>query len=288
VQLDAEKALDISVPIHPGMLHWGRRPEIEIVESRSAGQPSNVSRWRIGAHTGTHIDAPAHFIDGGHTVDQLDLTALIGPARVLDLTGVRHTITAADLERAGLGDEGRVLLKTSNSATVLRSPWKSPAWVGLAPDGAALLVEAGVRLAAIDYLSIEDIDHTTHWETHQLLCGAGVLILEVADLLHAEPGVYWQISQPIPLQGAEAAPAPTLLFPLSGPPASGLTSTEAPARNEPGASARRREDAGLRPANAERSEAIQHRTMFAPTSSTRRRSSSSRCSWPIPSATRSG
>ena len=213
MHLDPEKALDISVPIHPGMLHWGRRPEIEIVESRSAGQPSNVSRWRIGAHTGTHIDAPAHFVDGGKTVDQLDLTALIGPARVLDLTGVRHTIKAADLERAGLGDEGRVLLKTSNSATVLRSPWKSPSWVGLAPDGAALLVEAGVRMAAIDYLSIEDTDHTTNWETHQLLCGADVLILEVADLLHVEPGRYWQISQPIPLQGAEAAPAPTLLFP---------------------------------------------------------------------------
>lgn len=216
MHLDPEKALDISVPIHPGMLHWGRRPEIEIVESRSAGQPSNVSRWRIGAHTGTHIDAPAHFVDGGRTVDQLDLTALIGPARVLDLTGVRHAITAADLERAGLGDEGRVLLKTTNSATVLRSPWKSPSWVGLAPDGAALLIEAGVRMAAIDYLSIEDTDHTTNWETHQLLCGADVLILEVADLLDVDPGVYWQISQPIPLQGAEAAPAPTLLFPLDG------------------------------------------------------------------------
>ncbi|MGW4589966.1 cyclase family protein [Amycolatopsis thermoflava] len=212
--LDPEKAIDISVPIHPGMLHWGRRPEIEVVESRSAGQPSNVSRWRIGAHTGTHIDAPAHFVDGGPTVDQADLTALFGPARVLDLTFVRHSITAADLTKAGLGGEGRVLLKTTNSATVLRSPWKSPHWVGLAPDGAQLLIEAGVKMAAIDYLSIEDTDHTTHWETHQLLCGAGVLILEVADLLHTDPGVYYQVSQPIPLQGAEAAPAPTLLFPV--------------------------------------------------------------------------
>ncbi|KAA9165514.1 cyclase family protein [Amycolatopsis acidicola] len=211
--LDPEKAIDISLPIHPGMLHWGRRPEIEVVESRSAGQPSNVSRWRIGAHTGTHIDAPGHFVDGGKTVDQVESSALMGPARVLDLTGVPHAITAADLERAGLGDEGRVLLKTSNSATVLRSPWKSPHWVGLAPDGAALLIEAGVRMAGIDYLSIEDTDHTTNWETHQLLCEAGVLILEVADLLTVEPGRYWQLTQPIPLQGAEAAPAPTLLFP---------------------------------------------------------------------------
>lgn len=217
MRIDPEKAVNVTVPVHPGMLHWGRRPEIEIVESRSAGQPSNVSRWRIGAHTGTHIDAPAHFVDGAKTVDQVDPGALIGLARVLDLTGVRGAITAADLERAGLGDEGRVLLKTSNSATVLRSPWKSSAWVGLAPDGARLLIEAGVRLAAIDYLTIEDTEHTTHWETHQMLCGAEVLILEVADLLHVEPGVYWQVTQPIPLQGAEAAPAPTLLFPLDSP-----------------------------------------------------------------------
>ncbi|TKA10484.1 hypothetical protein FCI23_17170 [Actinacidiphila oryziradicis] len=118
------------------MLHWGRRPEIEIVESRADGAVSNVSRWRIGAHTGTHIDAPAHFVDGGKTVDQIDLAALNGPARVLDLTHVEEQITAADLDTAGLGDIGdevRVLLRTTNSATVLRTPWKSAAWVGLAP-----------------------------------------------------------------------------------------------------------------------------------------------------------
>ncbi|MGI5127872.1 cyclase family protein [Pseudonocardia sp. CA-107938] len=213
--MDVSTALDISVPIHPGMLHWGRRPEIEVVESRADGLVSNVSRWRIGAHTGTHIDAPGHFVDGGKTVDQVDLAALIGPARVLDLTGVTSAITAGDLERAGLSDEGRVLLKTRNSATVLRSPWKSAAWVGLAPDGAQLLIEAGVRCVGIDYLTIEDTDHTTKWETHQLLCGADVLILEVADLLHADPGVYSMVSLPIPLQGAEAAPSRTLLFPTS-------------------------------------------------------------------------
>jgi arylformamidase len=211
--MDVTTALDISVPIHPGMLHWGRRPEIEVVESRADGLVSNVSRWRIGAHTGTHIDAPGHFIDGGKTVDQVDLSALVGPARVLDLTGVKSAITAGDLERAGLADEGRVLLKTRNSATVLRSPWKSAEWVGLAPGGAQLLIEAGVRCAGIDYLTIEDTDHTTKWETHQLLCGADVLILEVADLLLADPGVYSMVSLPIPLQGAEAAPSRTLLFP---------------------------------------------------------------------------
>ncbi|MFE2432613.1 cyclase family protein [Streptomyces sp. NPDC059373] len=210
---DFAKAIDVSLPIHPGMLHWGRRPEMEVVESRSDGAASNVSRWRIGAHTGTHIDAPAHFIDGGKTVDQVDLSAMSGVARVLDLTHVKQQITAADLDAAGLGSEQRVLLRTSNSATVLRSPWKSPHWVGLAPDGAERLIEAGVRLAGIDYLSIEAVAYTTHWETHQLLCGSDVVILEVVDLLHTPAGLYDMISLPVPLVGAEAAPAPTVLFP---------------------------------------------------------------------------
>ncbi|MEW1828052.1 cyclase family protein [Streptomyces sp. NPDC088196] len=213
MNLDFAKAIDVSVPIHPGMLHWGRRPEVEIVESRTAGDPSNVSRWRIGAHTGTHIDAPAHFIDGGKTVDRLDLTALNGTARVLDLTHVKEQITAADLDAAGLGDEERVLLRTSNSEGVLRSPWKAREWVGLAPDGAERLIEAGVRTAGIDYLSIEAVAYTTHWETHQLLCTAEVLILEVVDLLHTPAGVYDMFSLPLPLQGAEAAPSRTVLLP---------------------------------------------------------------------------
>lgn len=216
MNFDPSTAIDISLPIHPGMLHWGRRPEVEIVEARANGFPSNVSRWRIGVHTGTHLDAPAHFVDGGKTADQLDLGALIGPARVLDLTHVRDAITAADLEKAGLGDEARILLKTTNSATVLRSPWKSPKWVGLAPDGAQLLIEAGVRLAAIDYLTIEAVEYTTNWETHVLLCSNDVLILECADLDKVDPGVYDLVSLPLPLQGAEGAPSRTLLFPRSG------------------------------------------------------------------------
>ena len=59
------KIYDITLPIHPKMLHWGRRPEVEVVESVADGDASNVTRWRIGAHTGTHVDAPAHFVDGG-------------------------------------------------------------------------------------------------------------------------------------------------------------------------------------------------------------------------------
>lgn len=126
---------------------------------------------------------------------------------------MKEQITAADLDAVGLGDEERVLLRTSNSEGVLRSPWKAREWVGLAPDGAERLIEAGVRTAGIDYLSIEAVAYTTHWETHQLLCAADVLILEVVDLLHTPAGVYDMLSLPLPLQGAEAAPSRTVLLP---------------------------------------------------------------------------
>jgi arylformamidase len=155
MDLNPERALDISMPIHPGMLHWGRR---------------NPHRRARPLHRRRQDRRPA------------------GPRR-----------------------PDRTRPKTTNSATALRSPWKSTSWVGL--DGARLLLEAGVQLAAIDYLTIEAVDYTTDWDTHVLLCSNDVLILEVADLLDVEPGVYDMVSLPIPLQGAEAAPSRTLLWP---------------------------------------------------------------------------
>src|SRR5215208_7173981 len=112
---------DISVPNHPGMLHYGRKPEKTIVESIANGDPGNVSRWLIGSHTGTHVDAPAHFVDGATTIESVPLDVLVGPAVVLDLTFVTsHEIRPEDLLSAGLGDDERVLLKTPNSTGALR------------------------------------------------------------------------------------------------------------------------------------------------------------------------
>src|SRR5215218_5070719 len=107
---------DITLPIHPEMLHWGRRPEVEIVESRASGDASNVTRWRLGAHTGTHVDAPAHFVDGATPIDEVPLETLIGPAVVLDMTSVEGDVQVADLVSAGAEGHTRILLKTTNSA----------------------------------------------------------------------------------------------------------------------------------------------------------------------------
>lgn len=208
------EAIDLSIPVHPEMLHWGRRPTYEMVEVISETSPSEVSRWLIGAHTGTHVDAPSHFIPGGTTVDQLPLDSTIGRARVLDLRGVEKEITAEDLVAAGAEGARRVLFKTRNSTDALTRTEKSPTWVGLGPSGAQWLVDNGVVFAANDYMTIEAPDHTETWPTHVILCTAGVVILENANLAGVEAGDYYLVCQPVRFEGREAAPAPAVLLPL--------------------------------------------------------------------------
>jgi arylformamidase len=207
-------ALDINIPIHGEMLHWGRRPTFEMVEQIADGYASDVSRWLIGAHTGTHVDAPSHFVPGATTVDKIDINNVVGPVRVLDLRHVEVEITAADLEAAGAEGAERVLFRTRNSTDALTRAEKSETWVGLGPSGAQWLVDRNVLFAGIDYMTMEAPQHTEKWPTHVALCGAGVVILENADLSAVEPGDYLMVCQPVPFAGREAAPAPTVLLPL--------------------------------------------------------------------------
>jgi kynurenine formamidase len=206
-------AIDISVPVFDGMLHPGRQPEQRFIERIDRGDPGNVSRWHIGAHTGTHVEAPLHTDEAGAAIDALPLELLVGPARVLDLTAVESEITAADLEAAGLGDEPRVLLKTTNSERILGGTEAPESWVGLAPDGAELLVERGAKLVGIDFYTIETPGRDKSFDSHYVLSGAGVATIEQVDLSAAEAGVYELICLPIPLTGAEAAPARAVLLP---------------------------------------------------------------------------
>lgn len=207
--------IDINIPIHGDMLHWGRRPTFEMVEQIADGFASDVSRWLIGAHTGTHVDAPSHFVPGSTTVDQIALESVVGPVRVLDLRAVTEEITAEDLEAAGAEGAERVLFRTRNSTDALTRTEKSETWVGLGPSGAGWLADRGVRFAGNDYMTIEAPAHTQDWPTHVILCEAGIVILENADLSRVEPGDYLMVCQPVPFEGREAAPAPTVLLPLT-------------------------------------------------------------------------
>lgn len=207
-------AIDLTIPIHTEMLHWGRRPTFEMVEEIADGFPSDVSRWLIGAHTGTHVDAPAHFVPGGATVDEIPLASVVGRVRVLDLRHVVEEITADDLVAAGADGAERVLFRTRNSTDALTRNVRSDTWVGLGPSGAAWLVDHGVRFAGIDYMTMEAPAHTETWPTHVTLCTAGVVILENADLAGVAAGDHLMVCRPVPFAGREAAPAPTVLLPL--------------------------------------------------------------------------
>lgn len=221
------KIIDISVPLHTGMVFYpgDARPSIEPGKQISAGDTANLSDIKLGSHSGTHVDAPLHFIDGERPVDEMALDVLMGAAMVLDLTAVRGTIEAGDLESAGLdterlrsgsatagsdnGSSTRILLKTSNS-----SLWVDPEFhkdfVALGDSGADMLVELGVRLVGIDYLSIERYHPETYY-VHDRLLKADVAILEGVDLSTVAPGVYELICLPLRIRGGDGAPARAVL-----------------------------------------------------------------------------
>jgi arylformamidase len=188
-------------------------PAVNIIRTADVGKgdPYTLTRIDLGAHTGTHVDAPLHFIRGGAAIEQLDLGALIGPARVADMSRVEREVTGRDLEATNLprGTE-RILLKTKNSEL-----WEKPGFqedfVALAADGARWLVDRHVRLVAIDYLSVEAYGSTA-FAAHHILLDAGVIIVEGVILKGIAPGVYELVCLPLKIQGAEGAPARAVLI----------------------------------------------------------------------------
>jgi arylformamidase len=196
--------IDISVPVRPGMITYPGDPTVtlERVVSIAGGGVINLSRLDFGVHSGTHVDAPVHFIDGAAAAETLPLDVLIGPARVLDLTGAdRLDASAFD----GVELEERVLLKTSNSELWNRDTFADE-FLALTEDGARRLIGAGVKLVGIDYLSIGDE------AAHQVLLGADVVAIESLDLRGVEPGEYQLVCAPLKLVGSDGAPARTLLI----------------------------------------------------------------------------
>jgi arylformamidase len=196
---------DVSVPVRPGMVVYPGDPDVELerAESLADGAIANVSRLSFGVHSGTHVDAPVHFFNGAPGAEALPLDALVGAARVLDLRTVERTIGAADLDGRDLGE--RVLLRTRNSGLWARDVYVED-HVSLGADAARLLVERGVRLVGIDYLSVGDP------EVHRTLLGAGVVPLEGIDLRAVEPGEYLLVVAPLRLVGSDGGPARVVLL----------------------------------------------------------------------------
>jgi arylformamidase len=206
------KIYDVSVPIRDGGLVYPGNPEIHISlqQSVALGAGANVSNVAFGSHTGTHVDAPRHFFVDGETLDQIPLETLMGPAILLEYGDDTAAVTRADLEKEDLSGVERVLLKTRNSGYLTQDPEFHRDYTYLAPDGAEYLVELGVKLVGIDYLSIEQF-HSGHHRTHIALLTANVVIVEGLNFLDVPAGRYDFRCLPIKLAGCDGAPARAVL-----------------------------------------------------------------------------
>lgn len=207
----AMKYHDISVPIHAAMHVYEGDPPVEISLSSSIenGDAANVSRLVMGAHAGTHVDAPRHFLQGGKTVDEIAPEVLIGPAAVVGIAGTGE-ISRSDLASAGVKGHERVLIKTSNSALWRRKGFQKK-FAHLAKSAAEYLVETGVKLVGIDYLSVERFA-ASEPVAHLTLLRAGIVILEGLNLSEVEPGNYGLICLPLLLKGCDGSPCRAVLI----------------------------------------------------------------------------
>jgi arylformamidase len=199
--------IDISVPIRERMPVYDGNPgvRLERVLSIADGESANVSRLELGLHTGTHIDAPLHFFEGGAGAETLPLEPLVGRAYVADGSALAGPIDGTALEACRIpADAERVLLKTPNSSLWARDEFTRD-FIRLDGGGARWVVDHGLRLIGIDYLSIGDE------AAHRTLLGAGVVALEGLDLRAVDPGWYELICLPLEIVGGDGAPARALL-----------------------------------------------------------------------------
>jgi len=205
------KYYDISVPISATMPIYEGDPPVEVVPfSRiSRGDIVNVLRLNMGTHTGTHIDAPLHVIEGGRNISEIPIETLHGPALIID-TGAAEVITPDFVASPHLNGIKRILFKTRNS-----SYWKQPGFrrdfTYLTGETAKQLADRGVKLVGIDYLSIEKFGSEDH-AAHRLLLEAGVVVLEGLNLSDVSAGIYELLCLPLRIHDGDGSPCRAILL----------------------------------------------------------------------------
>jgi arylformamidase len=216
------KIYDITVPISNKMLVWPGDPEVELqqVESIEQGAESNVSQLTMSVHTGTHIDAPKHYITNGITIDQISMNNLIGKVFVMAISKNIPVITNDVMEQHpaynALTQVSKVLFKTRNSDFwhVGRNEFNED-YVGLDSSAAQHLANLGMTLVGVDYLSIAPFTETER--PHKILLEKEVVLLEGIDLSKVPEGFYELYCLPLLLQGCEGSPARAILIPAESP-----------------------------------------------------------------------
>jgi arylformamidase len=207
--------IDISMPLGANLPVWPTSPGLSVDRRLSLdhGDEANVSTLTMDVHTGTHVDAPLHFVSTGSELEQLGLDPFVGIADVVDLSAA-PAIDAATLRDAVAPDARRVLLRTRNSVTAgfRDAPFRTD-YAAISPDGARWLAEQELALVGVDYLSVQGFEDPP--DAHTVLLGAGVALLEGLVLNHVTAGRYLLACLPLRLDGVEAAPARAVLLPAS-------------------------------------------------------------------------
>ncbi len=203
--------IDVSVPLHNKMHHWPGDPPPYVTThvSTAKGDVCNVSAFFMSSHTGTHMDAPLHFLHGAKTMDDLPFDAVIGPARVVEIKD-KTAIAPRELKKLKLRKGERVLFKTRNSAKSWSQPEFDKDFIYISKEGAEVIADAGVQTVGVDYLSVGGF-YKDGIETHHILLGAEVWIIEGLDLAKIKPGNYDLLCLPIKFQNGDGAPSRCLL-----------------------------------------------------------------------------
>ena len=202
--IDVSVPLDGNLPTYPGNIPFSLEPTKRI----ASGDSSNVSALHMSAHAGTHVDAPRHFFDNAAGADALPLEMLLGRTRVIEVTS-RRGIGPDDLASHDLSEDVRVLIKTHNSR-LWGSPEFQSTYVGVTEAGARHLVEHGIKVLGVDYLTVEEFKKPGA-PAHHVLLGGGTIVIEGLNLRDVEPGVYEMYCLPLRIVGADGAPARVVL-----------------------------------------------------------------------------
>lgn len=209
--------IDITIPLRNAMVHWPEDPippRVERIMDVDRGDKVTMSQINIISHTGTHMDAPLHFIYGGGSIDEMPLDTAVGPARVIEIRDT-ESIKPGELVDSNIQPGERILFKTQNSTRVYQTDEFVEDYVYFSTEAAHLFVEKGVRVVGLDYISIGSYKSQPNLvETHETLLRNGIYILEGINLSGVKAGQYELICLPIRLERGDAGPARAILRPL--------------------------------------------------------------------------
>lgn len=202
--------IDVSVPIFDRMVHWPGDPPVEVKQPLhlDRGDPATVSLLKLGTHSGTHVDAPNHFLRGESGVDAIPFEAMCGMARVIDLPGIRE-ITASDLTDQKISEYERILFRTLNSSRAWRTNEFFQDFVHLSVDAAEFLANKKIQAIGVDYLSVGKGESGPL--VHQTLLKSGICVIEGLNLEKVPSGSYEMICLPLRVRDGDGAPARVVL-----------------------------------------------------------------------------